>query len=189
MNVLIGWDNGSEAETIALCLNIDDTHAQVATTVDEFRSALGATAWDAIVLALSFPDEALAYDLFLETHELHPNAPVIGACHQGQILQLSRFLNRGLHSHITRDDNGEFIFLLPTVISVAHEAAQAARNRELNLRLQEEIESVRKLQEAVIPQDIAVPEAIYGGPVHPLYREPRAPSDGGHQVAAESGSP
>ena len=159
MNVLIGWDNGSEAETIALCLNIDDTHAQVATTVDEFRSALDATAWDAIVLALSFPDEALAYDLFLETHELHPNAPVIGACHQGQILQLSRFLNRGLHSHITRDDNGEFIFLLPTVISVAHEAAQAARNRELNLRLQEEIESVRKLQEAVIPQDIAVPEA------------------------------
>lgn len=159
MNVLIGWDNGSEAETIALCLNIDDTHAQVATTADEFRAALAANAWDAIVLALSFPDESGAYDLFLETHEQHPHAPVIGACHQGQILQLSRFLNRGLHSHITRDDNGEFIFLLPTVISVAHEAAQAARNRELNLRLQEEIESVRKLQEAVIPQDIAVPDS------------------------------
>ncbi|MEE3373149.1 MAG: PP2C family protein-serine/threonine phosphatase [Planctomycetota bacterium] len=159
MNVLIGWDNAAEAETIALCLNIGETTALVANSVDEFREALASTAWDAVVLALSFPDEDRAYDLFLKAHELHPNAPVIGACHQGQIIQLSRFLNRGLHSHITRDDNGEFIFLLPTVISVAHEAAQAARNRELNLRLQEEIESVRKLQEAVIPQDISVPDA------------------------------
>ena len=159
MNVLIGWDNDAEAETITLCLNIDETSAHVATSVEEFRDALSGSTWDAVVLAISFPDETVAYDLFLETHEQHPNAAVIGACHQGQILQLSRFLNRGLHSHIMRDDNGEFIFLLPTVISVAHEAAQAARNRELNLKLQEEIESVRKLQEAVIPQDISVPEA------------------------------
>ena len=159
MNVLIGWDTPAEAETMSLCLNIEETVARVATDIDDFREALGEGGWDAIVLSISFPDEDQAYDLFLQSLQQHPNAPVIGACHQGQIVQLSRFLNRGLHSHITRDDNGEFIFLLPTVISVAYEAAQAARSRELNLRLQEEIESVRKLQEAVIPQDISPPKS------------------------------
>ncbi|MCH7729033.1 MAG: fused response regulator/phosphatase [Planctomycetes bacterium] len=157
MRVLIGWDNPSEAETMSLCLNVDATEAVVTTCAEEFVGAAVGQEWDVLILSLDFPNEEESFSLFEKIHRLQPNAPVIGACHQGQIIQLPRFLNRGLHSHITRDPNGEFIFLLPTVIEAAFEAAQAERNRELNLRLQEEIESVRKLQESVIPKDIAVP--------------------------------
>ena len=158
MRVLVGWDNESEAETISLCLNIGDTETIVATEPAEFSAASVRPDLDAVVLALSFPTPDGSFALFETIRKRHPNIPIIGACHQGQIPELSRFLNRGLHSHITRDPNGEFIFVLLTVIEVACAAAEAARTRELNMRLQEEIESVRKLQETVIPKDITVPD-------------------------------
>ena len=69
----------------------------------------------------------------------------------------------GLHSHMMRDPAGEFIMLLTTVLEAAHQAVQARRAQLLADKLREEVESVRQLQESVIPQkpagDCRLPDA------------------------------
>ena len=66
-------------------------------------------------------------------------------------------MSHGLHNFLTRDPDGEFILLLPSLIEMAHTAVQARRTHQLSDRLREEIESVRQLQESLIPHDIPMP--------------------------------
>jgi serine phosphatase RsbU (regulator of sigma subunit) len=66
-------------------------------------------------------------------------------------------MSHGLHSFVTRDPGGEFILLLGSLIESAHASVLAQRSRQLAERLREEIESVRQLQESVIPRDVPAP--------------------------------
>jgi serine phosphatase RsbU (regulator of sigma subunit) len=157
MRTLVGWDDPTEAETIGLYLNVDGNEAQVTVSADEFlREAVDST-WDVVLLALGFPskDESLA--LFERVRGLQAGAPIVGACRPGEIFQLSQFLTRGLHSYITRDAGAEFIFLLTQTVESAHAAAAAERSRILAERLRQEVNSVRRLQESVIPRDLPRP--------------------------------
>jgi serine phosphatase RsbU (regulator of sigma subunit) len=157
MKVLVGWDDPREAETIGLFLNVEPTSAVVCTAAEEFARQTHRANWDVAVQALNFPSLAEAFALFQTFRERHPQAPVIGVCRQGEIIHLAKFISAGLHSYAMRDAAGEFIFLLTPMIETAYAAVQAERARQLAERLREEIDSVRRLQESVIPHDLPSP--------------------------------
>ncbi len=157
MQVLVGWDNPNEAETIGLFLNVGDIQAKITTDPEEFENAAAMGVWDVILMALNFPSLEKSFALFTKVRALQPEAPVLGACYQGEVVHLARFMSHGLHNFVTRDAGGEFILLLGSVIESANQAVLAQRSKQLAERLREEIESVRQLQESVIPRDIPTP--------------------------------
>lgn len=157
MQVLVGWDSPTEAETIGLFLNVGDIQARITTDAEEFENSAAIGCWDVILMALSFPSEEQAFPLFMKVRALQPEAPVLGACYQGEVVHLARFMSHGLQSFVTRDPGGEFILLLGSLIESAQASVLAQRSRQLAERLREEIESVRQLQESVIPRDLPAP--------------------------------
>ena len=90
--------------------------------------------------------------------DAQPNIPIVGAWKQGEFTNLAKFISHGLHSHLMRDTNGDFIFLMPSMMEAAMAAVIAQRSRMLAERLREEVDSVRRLQESVIPRDLPAPE-------------------------------
>jgi serine phosphatase RsbU (regulator of sigma subunit) len=65
----------------------------------------------------------------------------------------------GLRSYVIRDENGDYMFLLQTTLHSTLEAVRAERERLISDRLREEVESVRKLQESIMPQTLPSPPA------------------------------
>ena len=154
MKVLVGWDNAREAETIELFLNVGESEATVTTSAADFEKMAATGVWDIVLMALNFPSLADSFSLFQKVHQHQPEAPVLGVCHQGEIVHLAKFVSHGLHSFITRDAEGEFVLLLNSVVESACQTVLAQRSRQLAERLREEIDSVRRLQESVIPHDL-----------------------------------
>jgi phosphoserine phosphatase RsbU/P len=74
---------------------------------------------------------------------------VVGAWAPGEISQVAKFIKNGLHSFISRDENGDFIFLLTSIMEAAFMTVQAQRAQIVMEKLRDEVESVRQLQEAV----------------------------------------
>ncbi len=157
MDVLVGWDNATQAETMDLLLNVDGTQANVHTSVASFQQAIAqGHGWDVILLSLDFPDREQASQMFDQIRKEHPQCPIIGACHQHDIFHLAGFLTRGMHSYVLRDDSDDFIFLLTAVVNMAYTHVQAERARQMAQRLRNEVDAVRKLQESVIPRELPV---------------------------------
>lgn len=156
MKVLVGWDDPKEAETIDLFLNVGETEATISTSAEEFEKMAATGVWDILMMALNFPSTEQSFALFQKVHQLQPDAPILGACHQGEIVHLAKFVSHGLHSFVTRDADGEFVLLLNSVIESASASVLAQRSRQLAERLREEIDSVRRLQESVIPRDLPI---------------------------------
>src|SRR5262249_48818658 len=122
-----------------------------------FLSLAEQQAWDVMLMALTLPDAEAAFALFgkLRTHT--GDTPIIAASRPMEVYQLARLVGAGLHSHIMRDAGGDYIFLLMPTLQAAFEAVAAERSRKLAERLRQEIESVRRLQESVIPRNIQAP--------------------------------
>lgn len=158
MRVLVGWDNPSEGETIGLILNVEETTAEVTSDPARFEALASESDWDVVVMATNFPDEENALTLFKKVQDALPNIPIVGAWKQGEFTNLAKFISSGLHSHLMRDSEGDFIFLLPSMMEAAQAAVIAQRSRMLAERLREEVDSVRRLQESVIPKDLPAPE-------------------------------
>lgn len=158
MRVLVGWDNETEAETISLILSVEDTTVEIATDAARFEQLANDQDWDVVLVATCFPDEENALPLFKRIQDALPNVPVVGVWSQGEFTNLAKFISSGLHSHLMRDSEGDFIFLLPSMIEAAQAAVIAQRSRMLAERLREEVDSVRRLQESVIPKDLPSPE-------------------------------
>jgi serine phosphatase RsbU (regulator of sigma subunit) len=157
MRILIGWDNPVELETILAFLNIGENCAEALPDADSLARAIKNGPCDALLLALNFPSPTDCFCLFKQIRELQPDLPIVGAWFQGELGHIAKFLLGGLHSYVLRDDAGEFIMLLATVLEAAHAAVQARRVELLAEKLREEVESVRQLQESVIPRNL--PEA------------------------------
>jgi serine phosphatase RsbU (regulator of sigma subunit) len=158
MRILVGWDDATEAQTIELILNVDETTAEILDDPDEFEKCATEQDWDVVMMACNFPNEDRALELFKIVQDALPNIPVVGAWRQGEFTNLAKFISSGLHSHINRDSDGDFIFLLPSMMEAAQAAVIAQRSRILAERLREEVDSVRRLQESVIPRDLPAPD-------------------------------
>ncbi len=154
MRVLVGWDNPIELETIESFLNIGDNTAAAFQTPAELEAAYRSSPWDVVLLSLSFPSADESYGLFQRLRQLHPDIPIVGAYFPGEIGRLAKFMLAGLQTHVLRDPAGEFIMLLTTVLEASYQAVQARRAQLLADKLREEVESVRQLQESIIPSSL-----------------------------------
>ena len=57
MQILVGWDNAVERETITSFLNIGDNTADVFGDASEFETALRVGSYEVVLLALNFPTQ------------------------------------------------------------------------------------------------------------------------------------
>ena len=119
MQVLVGWDDEVEAETIQLILNVEEVEVEVTTDATEFKRLFTEQKWDVILMTTNFPNQEEALGMFLQVTEAHPHIPVVGVWKQGEFTNLARFISNGLHSHLRRDPEGDYIFLLPSMLEAA----------------------------------------------------------------------
>lgn len=162
MRILVGWDDAAQAETIALILSVDETEAVVATTPMQLLTyAHTESNWDVILLAIGQPDIDASIELFRGVRKLLPEVPIVGACAPNEVIRMARFLTQGMKAYVLRDSNDDFIFLLHATLMNTVEAVQAEREREIAEKLREEIDSVRKLQESIIPADVVSPQGYH----------------------------
>jgi phosphoserine phosphatase RsbU/P len=157
MRILVAWDDPAEAELIDTFLNVDPNECFVFSDVDELDASLRPNAYDAVLLSMRFPSEEGVFPLFERIRRVIPDAPVVGAWAPGEISQVAKFIKNGLHSFISRDENGDFIFLLTSIMEAAFMSVQAQRAQIVMEKLRDEVESVRQLQEAVLPRDLPMP--------------------------------
>ncbi|RMG40123.1 MAG: serine/threonine-protein phosphatase [Planctomycetota bacterium] len=159
MRILVGWEDRKQADLIGMYLSVAENDVVIADSLAEFAEAARADGpWDAALLSLSLgPTDAL-FSEFNRFRDRFPVAPIIGACDPQEVFSVVRFMARGMAAYVIRDASGDFMFMLPQLVESTVEAARAELDRQLAQRLREEVDSVRKLQESVIPREINAPE-------------------------------
>jgi serine phosphatase RsbU (regulator of sigma subunit) len=160
MKILLAWDVPSEAELLALYLGGGgDNEVVVAESPDEVFSLLRAQAWDVVFVCLTFPETVeQGFALFERAQPLLGSAPLVMACRPQEMINLPRFLVRGLRFYVYRDPQGDFIFLVLSTLESAVAAQRAEEERKLAEHLRQEINGVRLLQEAIIPHGLKAPQ-------------------------------
>jgi CheY-like chemotaxis protein len=161
MQILVGWDDPTQAELLSLYLDVEENTVRITATAGELLGAAAEGGWDVVLMSLRFPDPDTGFDTFLKVRQMLPASPVVGVCDSEDTFQLARFISAGLRSHVMRDAGGDFVFLLPQTLQSAVEAVRAEHDQKLAERLREEIDSVRKLQESIIPKNLFTPQG-YG---------------------------
>lgn len=162
MKILVGWDDAAQAELLKMYLGVDESGVVI--TTDHEKIALLAeskTDWDAILVTTSFPDHDTAYSVFEQLRKACPETPIIGACEQDDVYRIARYLTAGLRAYVIRDKSGDYMFLLTAIIEGAVKQVEAERERQIAEKLRREVDSVRQLQESIIPVDIKTPNG-YG---------------------------
>jgi serine phosphatase RsbU (regulator of sigma subunit) len=153
MKTLLAWDDPKEAELLLLYLTLGEDEARSCATADELFAAAGEGHWDVVLLAQHFPstaEEGLA--TFLRLRALLPELPVVLGLRADAMRSLPRYLTKGLRSYLIRDEAADFIFLVQSALESTVAAVRAENARILSERLREEMDSVRKLQETIIPR-------------------------------------
>ena len=185
MRILVGWDDAGEAQLISLYLNVEDNKVFVATTGEELLAlADREQPWDIILLSTTLPDTEHAFELCRSLRESHPDSPLVGACHNAHVYEMARFLTNGMQHYFIRDPNKDFLFLLHLTLVNVVKGVQAERERQIARFLREEIDSVRKLQEALIPPEIEFPKGYL---VRARYESAQIQVLGGHPVILAGG--
>ena len=161
MRILVGWDDPAEAELIRMYLNVDDNPDDtiVVTDPEEFRKlATNQDTWHAMFMSISHPDLDTAFEIFEQVREYRPDCPIVGACRNDDVFRIARFLTNGLRSYVLRDSSNDYMFLLSAIMDAAIRQAESERERQVAEKLRREIDSVRRLQESIIPQHIQSPD-------------------------------
>ena len=159
MRILVGWDNPQECELISMYLGVSENEVRICATPEEFlQQAATQDEWDIILMSITSPDPQTAYDNFEQVRQQHLDTPIVGACPGQDTFHLARFLTAGMRAYIIRDDGGDFMFLMEVTLESVVNSVKAERERFVAERLREEVESVRKLQESIIPTNILSPD-------------------------------
>ncbi len=157
MRVLVGWDNADEIELLTMYLEAGETEVVLTDSPEALLEAFQAAPFDAVLFPVTFPDSERAFQVFEAIRRSRPEAPVIVAARPGEIYPLSRFIGHGVQAHVYRDPDREYLFLLQTLLESALAAKRAEQSRMLAEKLRSEIDSVRQLQESMIPRDMPAP--------------------------------
>lgn len=158
MRVLVYWDDRDQAETISLFLNVDQDEAVITTSPqDVLERAHLDHHFEAVLLAVGQPDMDRSFEVFSALKRMLPDVPIVGACQPADVFRMAKFLIQGMRNYVLRDTSGDFVFLLHATLLNAVEAVRAERERHLAEKLREEVNSVRKLQESIIPSDLRAP--------------------------------
>jgi len=185
MRILAVWDNETEAELISMYLGLDENEITMTTTPAEFREAIESSQeFEIVLMPIALPDPETGFELFELVREHYPDAPVVGACSPSDVFRAVRFMANGMSAYVTRDSAGDYIFMLQSIMENTMEAVHAAREKELTLKLREEVESVRKLQASVIPRNLVAPS---GYEICGRYEPSQIRVLGGHPVVLAGG--
>ena len=158
MKILAGWDDGNEADLLLIYLSGGgDNQVLLAHDEAELLQSAESEGWDVVLLTLAFPDLERGFACYTRVRALLPGIPVVLACRPSEIINLPRFLLKGLRFYLYRDTQGDFMFLLYSVLESALAVARAEEAQKLSEHLRHEIEGVRTLQEAIIPKGLTVP--------------------------------
>jgi serine phosphatase RsbU (regulator of sigma subunit) len=158
MRILAVWDDEAEAELISMYLDIEENEVTMTTAPEGFRAVIKSREpVDIVLMTIELPDLDSGFELFELVREYYPDAPVVGACPPEDVFQVVRFMANGMSAYVTRDVGGDYMFMLRAIMKSTLDAVRAAREKELAKKLREEVESVRKLQETVLPKDLAAP--------------------------------
>lgn len=161
MKILVGWDNAEEADLIETYLAIDgvDGDTTVKTSAAELlEAAAQSNEWDVVLMTTSDSDGSLRLEVFEEIRTRLPDCPVVGACRNDDVYRVAQFLTGGMRNYIIRDLSGDYMFLLKVTLDNAVAAVKAERDQVLAAQLRSEVESVRKLQESILPSKIKGPD-------------------------------
>jgi phosphoserine phosphatase RsbU/P len=157
VRVLAGWDVAEEIELLSMYLEADGTEVRITHSPEETLAAIETESFDVVLFPITFPDNAQSFELFERIRHSNPEMPVIVAARPGEIYPLSRFIGHGVQAHVYRDPEKEYLFLLQTLLESALSARRAQQARILAEKLRSEVDSVRKLQESMIPRDMPAP--------------------------------
>lgn len=185
MKILAVWDNEAEAELIAMYLGVDENEVTMTTTPAEFRAAIeSGQPVDLLLMTIGLPDAESGFQLFELAHDHYPDSPIVGACLPADVFRVVRFMAHGMSAYVTRDQGGDYIFMLRAIMESTLDAVRAARDKVLTIRLREEIESVRKLQASVLPRKLVAPP---GYRICARYEPAQIRVVGGHPVTMAGG--
>jgi phosphoserine phosphatase RsbU/P len=158
MRILVGWDSPAESELLELYL-IGGAANEVTLTYDEAALCHEAREglWDVVLMTLAFPTPEKGFVTFEQLQHLQPGVPIVLAARPTEMINLPRFLMRGLRFYVFRDAQSDFMFLVLATLESAIHVARAEEARRLAETLRQEIEGVRLLQEAIIPHGLQPP--------------------------------
>jgi len=159
MKILVAWDVPSEAELLELYLSGGgENEVTLAPSPEHVLKLLREQVWDVVFIALCYPDSVEhGFQLFSQAQSILVGTPMVMAARPEEMINLPRFLIRGLRFYLYRDPNGDFIFLVLSTLESAIAALRAEEERKLVEQLREEINGVRLLQEAIIPRGLEPP--------------------------------
>lgn len=157
MKILVTWDRPEELELLQLYLGLGDHNVTWVTTAEEAISLAESQPWDVVLMPITLPDVDRGFEVFSQLCRFQPDTPVVGVCEPLEVYRIVRFMTNGMSAYMIRDANSDYLFMLLNVLETTVEAARAAREQKILERLREEIDSVRKLQESMIPRHIDAP--------------------------------
>ena len=158
MRILVSWDDAAQVELLKMYLGLDDNAVFATTDREQFMAFVNSPqTFDVILMAASYPDYDVGFETFQLITEVRPTCPVVAACPQSDVYRIARFMTAGLRSYLIRDDNGDFMFLVQAILEAAVRQVDTERERQISAQLRKEVESVRELQESIIPNEIETP--------------------------------
>lgn len=158
MRILLGWDNESEIDLIAMYLGVDGSDVVTAVGADALRQQIESSErFDIVMLSINMPTVEDGYELFQQLQRTWLDTPIVGACQAQEVFRIVRFMANGMNGYVIRDTAGDYMFMLQAILESTVDAVRAAREQQLAAKLREEVDSVRKLQESVIPRHIEAP--------------------------------
>lgn len=158
MRILAIWDDETECDLVSMYLGIDDNDVTAVSSLEGIESRLEEGGeFDIILMPIDLPDPEAGYGVFLRIRKTFPGTPIVGACQPADVFRIVRFMANGMSAYVIRDASGDYMFMLQAILDSTVDAVRAAREEQISAKLREEVESVRKLQESVIPKHLEAP--------------------------------
>ena len=159
MRILVGWDDEAQIELLKMYLDVDGNAVITTTDPKQFEMLVDSPqTFDVILMTTSHPDSDSAFATFQKLLTARPGCPVVAACDQTEVYRIARFMGAGLRSYLIRDANGDFLFLVQAILQAAVHQVEMDREKQVSNQLRKEVESVRELQESIIPSKIDTPD-------------------------------
>lgn len=176
MRILVGWNDVAQGDLIQLILSAGDHDVVLCTNWERFDAEVqGSDAWDIVLMAIGegpgeessdresetdAAEDEVSYDRFCNVRNTLPGVPIVGACSGDNVYRIARYMTNGMRMYLIRDSSGDFIFMMQSILESTVQSVRAEREQFIAEKLREEIESVRKLQESIIPQDLDCPDGF-----------------------------
>ena len=158
MRIMICWDSEAEIELLKMYLAVSDNAVLCTTSTQQFLTLVNSRqTFDIMLISASHPSYDEAFSTFEAVVAARPECPIVAACRQGDVYRIAKYLTAGLRSYLIRDENGDFMFLVQAILEAAVRQVDAERERLISVQLRKEVQSVRELQESIIPSKIDTP--------------------------------